>query len=256
MNDLVNVEDIDVFTLKGHALCLGCYSTNHSKCGVRESHFGKMRFFQDGIAPTPAEDGAVLGIHACAGGSSDDLTFFDTQIYAPYSTGIYLHAATGGSVHGVTFIHPRVEGLQWGAFTGADLFKIGSNAAGEDSAVNSIFVNDALLEDSYAGGAALHTTAHSGPNAPYNIVFSMTDISGGLAYGDGINIEFGRDISIDLIEERVYGNAVDTGPSSQVKYPIQIVSFHDLSRLKWNIGKDAGSAFVPPKPAPSSADPQ
>lgn len=188
-NDHWKISDVNIYYIKGRALTIGLNSST-SQGYSRESSINNMYIRNCG-----GDDAAYPATLITSTGSGDSTNVIDInalKVIFPYGTGIAIKGEnTSKRTQGLYFKHTMVHGVQTPSSPlNYDLVTIGDYVADVD--LDGIDVNA-----SYSGYYAIKLTSEtsSTTNAPYNIRIKGTMPSGN---GGGINVEYGRNLSIDM----------------------------------------------------------
>lgn len=196
--DELVLDDVDVQTLNGRCLYFGALK-NSTEGYLRESRISRLRCFGVGSAALPNIEFITSG----SGDQSNTNIISQVDIYAPYSTGFWIH--TRGA--GFQVDRLRIEGLQWAAIP-ADLVLLGDAGTGQ---VAGIQFNDPVLLSAYPGQAAMRITAPNTTVAPYFIRVGNGNIGGGMPHGYGVLVEAGRNLEFEFSDIYSWNTGFTTG---------------------------------------------
>lgn len=195
-DDLVRFDDVGIFFMHGQCLAVG--KTKNTAFGyMRESRFYDVRCWNSGTTSVPTIEVDTSG----AGDSTNQLSFFGLDVFAPASVGILLHNSgnSGKAPGNFRFYGLRVEGALSGGQSG-DLLQIGTSSDPNTSpSPGTIQVFGFVGNASYSGSCTIsfngQTIATGAAFQPHLITIQGMITSG---TGKGICINQGYDIDITM----------------------------------------------------------
>lgn len=239
-NDHWRIDDVNVYYMRGRALTIGKNSTT-SQGYSRESSIINMYIRNCG-----GDDAAYPAVLITSTGSGDSTNVINTlalRVVFPYGVGIDIKGEnTSKRTQGLYFKDTMVHGVQSPSSPlNYNLVRVGDYVADVD--FDGIDINA-----SYAGYYSIttHSESSNTTNAPYNIRVKGTIPSGN---GGGINVEYGRNISIDLPvlsttgtnfvfgQYAGYTNVYDVGTLTGKTYSIHASSAANVHRVGSLIGQ-------------------
>ncbi len=194
--DLVHVDDVSFFDLKGTCLSVG-KRKNQVISYNRESRYSNIRAFSCGAAGSPViqvTTEAAPGV--TSGDATNELAYSHVDIYNPVGApglDIQYRGVPGGGMRQLSFVDLRIEGKEDDT-SGCDLLVIGSQQS-----VGNIFnlhFGDAALITTQTGFSGLRVTAPA-PYWVWNLNFQGV-IDGGNPKGKGLVLDGCRDSFFDL----------------------------------------------------------
>jgi hypothetical protein len=194
-DDNVYVDNVFVDTLNGSCFRTGVPHNVPTQASIRESYIQNFHCFNSGNANSPAMD--ILSTDIGGGDGTNEVTFQDINIFAPYGAGFVLHSnnSAGGTAERLINVNNlRVEGFQTGIEPG-NLVQVGDS--GLSGNVNTVSFDQLQLITPYLGYAALDVTADTSADQPYFINASNVVMGGG-NLGQGLRIEAGRNMSFSF----------------------------------------------------------
>lgn len=209
-DDEINIDDVQVYNVNGNCLASGI-AKNTSSGFIRESHkFGRFTCWNSGSAGVPA----VLFDSQGPNIATNEIYIGEIDIYGPYGPGFVIRDNAVNGIGDIKIDNLRIEGTERNDNNvQADLMMIGDPAETGGSASN-IFINNLMLIDGYAGHAALRFTAPSVGSQPFYVRIFDGFIGGGTSYSQGIAVDFGRDLYVNIAGIATWGTNFTTGASS------------------------------------------
>ncbi len=249
-NDMVDVDNIYVGTVRGRALYAGV-TKNLAFGYMRESRLNHLKFWQDGDAGLPVFEMNTAGTDD----GSNENTSNDIDIYAPYGAG-FVARNTGGSSAGTRQLRLsqlRIEGAEQNpAGVADDLMRIGD--ATNSGSVSNVSCTQCELVSPYAGFAALRIAGASATTGPINTLFDGYILGGTSNYGKGIAIDSARGASLHIHTMSSIDFNLAVGTSANVAGPISIDADNNYSSWTKNYDTSiAGSIYYALPQASSSA---
>ena len=187
-DDEIDMRGVSIKQVNG--TCLGAGATkNTTQAYVRESDFEDIKAWYCGNATHPA---IVFDSQGSAGADATNEVKFDhIDVFAYFGPGFVLRNNNSSNATRLIEIGKlRVEGIQFDPVTiAADAMVIGDSS--ETGSVNSATCAQCELIDPYFGQYALRIDAAAPNYAPYAIDFKGM-IGGGLPFGGGLDINYGR----------------------------------------------------------------
>lgn len=226
--DCVMFREVEVFYMPGRAFWSGVTSAK-SQSYMRESQFHNFRIYSSGNSATGAPCVELNSVGGVGTDATNEVEIRGLSIFAAYDKAVWIHNSGNGTVRLIRFFGLRIEGASAGV-TGNDGLVIGDPASA--NAVRDISVTGFDGEMSYSGFAAVRITASSGATAPFNIYLQGSISTGS---GDGISVDAGRLITIDLVGLSVSGTGIIVGPSTLVTGPVNIAARGNEGYWSYNI---------------------
>jgi hypothetical protein len=211
--DDVRLKGIEITNINGRGIYSGI-TKNQPISYMRESRLDDIHIFNTGATSAPCFELNSQGNNA-GQDASNEIRGHQIDIVACSGTSLLIHNSyqSNQGVRDITISQLRIEGLQ-GAAVAADLLQIGDDALLGN--VNNITISDSELIDPYTGYSAIRFTAPSSVSQPYQIHFAGL-IGGGLPNGDGIKIDAGRSLYLDITAMHTFGTnltvAYGAGPN-------------------------------------------
>ena len=178
--------------MNGSCLRTGVTRNVSTQAYIRELYIEDLDCFNSGNASHPAID--ILSTNTTSGDATNEVTFQDINIFAPYGSGFVLHSNGASTLRLINVNNLRVEGLQTGVEPG-NLVQVGDSSL--SGLVDTVSFNQLQLISPYLGYAAFDMTADTSADQPYFINANNVETSGG-AYGQGLRIEADRNSSFSF----------------------------------------------------------
>ncbi len=241
-DDEVLIDDVEVKYLNGRCLYAGAQKNDNASY-MRESRLGRIRCFNDGKSGVPVVEFTSTG----SGDTTNEVYISELDIYAPYSTGLWIHNGASNPGTAVTIQKLRIEGLEGNAANvSGDLLEIGDPS--NNGIVSGFSVGQLGLVDPYPGYAALHITGTNSANAPYFIRIgadygAANAIGGGVPLGYGVKIDVGRSLYLHMAQIYTWETGFTTGASSGS--PIVLDMDQNESTVTYSIAGSPTAVYTP-----------
>ncbi len=205
-NDHVVIANVSAHNIKGQVLGIGA-TQDATAAYMRESTIYGLRCESCGDTGVPTID-----INSTGSGTeaTNEIEFLHVNVFSPYGDGVVLrNGCPNIGIRMLKFTHLRVEGLQSSSLPG-DLLVIGD--ATLSGAISTIsFAGSLKLTSPYTNMASLkiHGPDQTATDKIYDI--KVDHLSIGPGPGNGLDINGGRNIDINLMESSVDGTDIIVG---------------------------------------------
>lgn len=207
-NDFATVRDVDIYYFNGNGVSIANDLKNDTVAYMRESRFFNLRIWASGGASSPA---MVISTKGSAGDSTNELSFYNTDIISSNGKGLVINNAnTGNSVRTIRFYGLRIESSTDDELTIGDPSLPGS--------VHDMQFYGLQINAVASGKSGVVFAAPSLSSAPQNIVMQGNVGSG---TGNGVTINAGTNLRL-LLPMGVSGTDLTVASSTTVSAPIYI----------------------------------